>query len=109
MLICPQCKFENSDTNKFCQNCGASLTHKNCPECSTAVPVNAQNCPNCGADCGTVWWAIIAKQATKSEEIGTGGDRGNEQVGTDEGAVPSLSPLPISSHLEVGFSLSSTN
>lgn len=102
MLICPQCKFENSNTNKFCQNCGASLTHKNCPECSTAVPVNAQSCPNCGTDCGTVWWAIIAKQAIGSEEIGTGGDGGNEEVGTDEGAVPSLSPLPISSQLEVG-------
>ena len=62
MLICPQCKFENPHTNKFCQNCGTSLTHKVCPECSTEVPVNAQLCHNCGAECGTVWWAIIAKE-----------------------------------------------
>jgi protein phosphatase len=59
MLICPQCTFENPHTNKFCQNCGASLTHKVCPECSTEVPVNAQLCQNCGAECGTVWQAII--------------------------------------------------
>ncbi|MDB9379359.1 double zinc ribbon domain-containing protein, partial [Nodularia sphaerocarpa] len=40
MLICPQCTFENPNANKFCQSCGASLTHKVCPECSTEVPVN---------------------------------------------------------------------
>lgn len=28
MLICPQCTFPNSDHNKFCQNCGTSLTDK---------------------------------------------------------------------------------
>ncbi|WP_016877424.1 serine/threonine phosphatase [Chlorogloeopsis fritschii PCC 9212] len=61
MLICPQCKFENPNTNKFCQNCGASLTHKVCPECNADVPLNAQTCHNCGAECGTIWWAIIAK------------------------------------------------
>ncbi|BAY26020.1 protein-serine/threonine phosphatase [Calothrix sp. NIES-2100] len=97
MLICPQCKFENSNTNKFCQNCGVSLTHKICPECNTSVPVNAKNCPNCGAECGTLWWAIIAKQATGSGEIETGGDRKNEELEKDE-----LSPLPISSQLVVG-------
>ncbi|MBD2353937.1 serine/threonine phosphatase [Tolypothrix sp. FACHB-123] len=104
MLICPQCKFENSNTNKFCQNCGASLTQKFCPECSTSVPINAQNCPNCGADCGTVWWAIIAKQPSFFREIGTGGDGRNEEVETDEGAIssPSAVPLSTTSHLVVG-------
>jgi protein phosphatase len=102
MLICPQCKFENADTNKFCQNCGSSLTQKICAECSTSVPVNAQNCPNCGADCGTVWWAIIAKQATGIGKIGTGGDGSNEEVETDESAISSLSAVPISSQLIVG-------
>ncbi|MFQ4146280.1 serine/threonine phosphatase [Chlorogloeopsis sp. ULAP02] len=61
MLICPQCKFENPNTNKFCQNCGASLTHKVCSECNAEVPLNVQICHNCGAECGTIWWAIIAK------------------------------------------------
>ncbi|MBD0303981.1 MAG: zinc ribbon domain-containing protein, partial [Tolypothrix sp. T3-bin4] len=62
MLICPQCKFENSNTNKFCQNCGTSLTQKVCPKCSSAVAVNAEQCQNCGTECGTIWWAIIAKE-----------------------------------------------
>ena len=61
MLLCPQCQFENPNTNKFCQRCGTSLTHKACDECGTQVPVNAVNCHNCGEFTGTVWWAIIAK------------------------------------------------
>jgi protein phosphatase len=61
MLNCPQCQFENPNTNKFCQRCGTSLTHKSCDECSTQVPVNAATCHNCGAFTGTVWWAIISK------------------------------------------------
>jgi protein phosphatase len=63
MLICPQCQFENPNTNKFCQRCGTSLTHKTCHECATLVPVNAANCQNCGAFTGTVWWAIISRDS----------------------------------------------
>jgi protein phosphatase len=62
MLICPHCKFDNPNDNKFCQNCGTSLTHKTCYACSTDVPLDTQFCQNCGTDCGTVWWAIITKQ-----------------------------------------------
>ncbi|BAZ53740.1 protein-serine/threonine phosphatase [Nostoc sp. NIES-4103] len=90
MLICPQCKFENPHTNKFCQKCGTSLTHKVCPECSTEVPVNAQFCHNCGAECGTVWWAIIAKEAAVG---GTGKDQ------ADEEAVSSVTPSSLLSSI----------
>ncbi|WP_026100233.1 serine/threonine phosphatase [Fortiea contorta] len=86
MLICPQCKFENSNSNKFCQNCGASLTHKVCPECSASVPVNSQSCHKCGADCGTVWWGILA-QAAARENLGDG---------------EATSSVPLSSRLTVG-------
>ncbi|MFN6559746.1 MAG: serine/threonine phosphatase [Nostoc sp. ChiSLP01] len=75
MLICPQCKFENPNTNKFCQKCGTSLTHKICPECSTDVPVNALRCQNCGTECGTVFWAIITQEAA--------GDKGAWQEDTE--------------------------
>lgn len=77
MLVCPQCQFENPDTNKFCQQCGASLTHKSCPECGTQVAYSAQNCQNCGTFTGSVWLAIVSAQntptsisATTPEEIG---------------------------------------
>ncbi|MEH2384272.1 MAG: serine/threonine phosphatase [Nostoc sp.] len=93
MLICPQCKFENPNSNKFCQNCGTSLTHKVCPECSTDdVPVNALRCHNCGTECGTVFWAIIAKETT-GEALGDEGDQG------DEGVISGSSPLSSSSQI----------
>ncbi|MBD6615805.1 serine/threonine phosphatase [Komarekiella sp. 'clone 1'] len=94
MLICPQCKFENPNTNKFCQNCGTSLTHKVCPECSTEVPVDAQSCQNCGAECGTVWWAIIAKKALGGREVGGAGEAGGENPSLSLSS--SLPPNPFS-------------
>jgi protein phosphatase len=69
MLICPQCKFENSSSNKFCQNCGTSLTHKACPQCDGDVAYNEEKCPHCGHECGTFWWAIIVKKRTGDLEI----------------------------------------
>ncbi|MBD2453545.1 serine/threonine phosphatase [Nostoc sp. FACHB-87] len=71
MLICPQCKFENPNANKFCQNCGTSLTHHACHECGTEVPLHAQSCHNCGAECGTVWWAIVTKEEGGDWELGS--------------------------------------
>lgn len=64
MLICPHCKFENPNDNKFCQSCGTSLTHKTCSECGADVPLNTRYCQNCGAECGTIWWAIITQDTT---------------------------------------------
>ncbi|MBW4682902.1 MAG: serine/threonine phosphatase [Microcoleus vaginatus WJT46-NPBG5] len=63
MLVCPQCQFENPNTNKFCQKCGTSLSYKNCSQCQSQVALSAQNCPNCGAEAGTVWLAIISTEA----------------------------------------------
>lgn len=59
MLICPECKFENPDKNKFCQNCGTSLTERACPACGADVPNNVEQCQHCGKDSGTIWWGII--------------------------------------------------
>ncbi len=90
MLICPQCKFENSNSHKFCQNCGTSLTHKVCPECSTSVTVDSQSCHQCGANCGTVWWAIITQKA-------------NGEGAGDEGEIssfPLISELVVGSYLD---------
>ncbi|MBG1267028.1 serine/threonine phosphatase [Nostoc sp. WHI] len=108
MLICPQCKFENPNTNKFCQNCGTSLTHKVCPECSTDVAVNVQHCHNCGTECGTVFWAIIAKEPTRDLEVGQ-----DQEDGGDDGenftlsSLPPSSPLPPSSQIALGSYLDS--
>ncbi|MHC5727340.1 MAG: double zinc ribbon domain-containing protein, partial [Nostoc sp.] len=101
MLICPQCKFENPNSNKFCQNCGTSLTHKVCPECSTDdVPVNALRCHNCDTECGTVFWAIIAKETT-GEALGDEGHQG------DQGVISGSSALSLSSQIGLGSYLDS--
>ncbi|QLE48156.1 serine/threonine phosphatase [Nostoc sp. C057] len=98
MLICPQCKFENPKSNKFCQSCGTSLTHKVCPECSAEdVPVNALLCHNCGTECGTVFWAIIAKE-TIGEALGVKTNEEDVGLEGDEEAISSSSPLSLSSH-----------
>lgn len=121
MLICPDCKFENPDSNKFCQNCGTSLTHKVCPECSTDVALNAQHCHNCGAECGTVWWAMIAQKAicpvSEPGKVTVTVGGGNEEVFTrsqfslgsyldQEQRYQLLEPLPtpedIATNREVG-------
>jgi protein phosphatase len=59
MLVCPECQFENSDDQQSCQECGTSLTHRSCPECSELVAWDADYCGYCGAFTGTVWRAII--------------------------------------------------
>lgn len=66
MLICPQCQFENPNSNKFCQRCGTSLIYKVCPKCGNNVAFSEQQCQNCGTVTGTVWLAIIG--ATISTE-----------------------------------------
>ncbi|WP_445636155.1 serine/threonine phosphatase [Nostoc sp. DSM 114161] len=109
MLICPQCKFENPNTNKFCQKCGTSLTHKICPECSTDVPVNALRCHNCGTECGTVFWAIITPEAAGDEgaweeetktqtEVGAlaSSEANSGRQGDTESSVPASECLPVS-------------
>ncbi|WP_019508403.1 serine/threonine phosphatase [Pleurocapsa sp. PCC 7319] len=60
MLICPQCGFENSQANKFCQSCGFSLNDKICCQCTATIPVESETCSFCGAENNTVLWAIIA-------------------------------------------------
>jgi serine/threonine protein phosphatase PrpC len=61
MLICPQCEFENPESNRFCQSCGASLTHKVCCQCEASIPIKAKICNACGAANHTVLWAIISQ------------------------------------------------
>ncbi|KYC42994.1 serine/threonine protein phosphatase [Scytonema hofmannii PCC 7110] len=94
MLICPQCNFENPNTNRFCQNCGDSLTHRVCPECSADVALDAQYCDNCGAECGTILWAIVTKEKTEDWELGTVGQEDKEVRGEEDIEDPPPSPSP---------------
>ncbi|MGL4882641.1 MAG: double zinc ribbon domain-containing protein, partial [Waterburya sp.] len=69
MLICPQCEFENPEANKFCQNCGVSLTEKSCCHCQANIPIEAKTCSFCGAVNHTVLWAIVSQKKSVAELV----------------------------------------
>ncbi|MGA7932610.1 MAG: serine/threonine phosphatase [Kovacikia sp.] len=80
MLVCPQCQFENPNTNKFCQECGASLTQNVCPDCDRLVPFDSVKCLACGATAGVTWRAILVghpTQLAKFAPVGTASDGEN--------------------------------
>ena len=47
MLLCPQCRAENSDGRRFCAGCGASLAPR-CHACGFANEPDAKFCGGCG-------------------------------------------------------------
>ncbi|MEE8372464.1 MAG: zinc-ribbon domain-containing protein [Dehalococcoidia bacterium] len=46
-MKCSQCQFDNSESAKFCLECGAKLEVK-CPKCSKGLPPTAKFCEECG-------------------------------------------------------------
>ncbi|MEM9275010.1 MAG: serine/threonine phosphatase [Cyanobacteria bacterium P01_F01_bin.143] len=72
MLICPECKYENSEQNKFCENCGASLIYKDCEQCGDKITYTAPKCDSCGASNTKGFLALIfqenSSQITKITE-----------------------------------------
>lgn len=71
MLVCPQCQFENPSANKFCQQCGTSLTHNTCPGCGHLAAFNQVNCEICGTIAGVIWWAVISSDPLSEGEART--------------------------------------
>jgi class 3 adenylate cyclase/tetratricopeptide (TPR) repeat protein len=46
-MKCPNCHFENPDTQKFCGECGSKL-EKVCPNCGSNNPAEYKFCGECG-------------------------------------------------------------
>ncbi len=108
MLVCPQCQFENPDSNKFCQQCGTSLTELSCPACGTSTEFDVEYCPECNADVGVVWRAILSPvpqallqvdeeaSATPSEDQAVAEKPISTKYLGTEGRYRLLEPLPDS-------------
>lgn len=50
MVICPRCRAQNPQSNKFCASCGAKLvlSTTECPKCKAQIPEGSKFCPECG-------------------------------------------------------------
>ena len=46
-MQCPQCRFENREGVKFCEECGANLELQ-CPNCTAKIPPGRKFCGECG-------------------------------------------------------------
>jgi protein phosphatase len=68
MVVCPHCRLENPDNNKFCQGCGTSLSHQDCPHCGASVAFGEETCDSCGGSVGIVLWATIAEKIKTEPE-----------------------------------------
>lgn len=97
MLVCPHCQFENPNTNNFCQNCGTSLTHKNCPQCGARVPLGELHCHECKALTGQIWRAIVLRESgVEVEDLPSPGTNLHEvPAATVREPLPQLDDSPI--------------
>lgn len=50
MKTCPNCNYENNDTNNFCTECGTKLETPpiRCPKCETELTNQSKFCHSCG-------------------------------------------------------------
>ena len=115
MLICPDCNFENPDSNNFCQRCGTSLTHTICQTCGADIPFQAPQCDVCGTSNKILLWGIITIQNQESnilrlEKDGaykvrqSTADKARTSNGaTCDGAPVSSSPEPASTSSELAL------
>jgi len=64
--ICPQCG-KPAGSGKFCNNCGASMALKKCPQCGAENAQNVRFCNNCGQNLA----AAAAAPTGKCAKCGT--------------------------------------
>ena len=86
MLICPDCNFENPDSNNFCQQCGASLTQSVCHKCGLDLPLDDPECQVCGTSDKTLLWGIVATSSQETESISLNSELALANVTLDQTA-----------------------
>jgi hypothetical protein len=66
-MQCPECQFENPDTQKFCGECGAKLKII-CPKCRSHNPSKNKFCGDCGHN-------LVTESEIKKVDPTTEGER----------------------------------
>lgn len=67
---CPECRTENSESAKYCEECGSEKPSvKFCTECGASIPEGASFCPNCSHS--------LQDSSTHSASIGQPGKMGD--------------------------------
>lgn len=67
VIVCPNCRTENSIDSRHCLKCGTALVGS-CPNCGRDIPVNAVHCPRCGVNIADFKLEQEATEAIKLEE-----------------------------------------
>lgn len=87
MIKCPQCNYHNIDDHRFCQQCGTSLTQKNCANCGHLVDFDATHCPQCSHPTATIWRTILTVIEVEPTQSLTDSHSNSQEVSS--GTTPS--------------------
>lgn len=69
MIKCPQCSYHNIDDHRFCQQCGTSLTQKQCANCGHLVDFEMTHCLQCEHPTATIWWTLLTPVKSVPEQF----------------------------------------
>ncbi len=67
-MQCPQCRFENREGVKFCEECGAKFELE-CPACKANIPLGRKFCGECGYDLSKSTEAASLKESEHDTQI----------------------------------------
>ena len=67
-MQCPQCRFENREEVKFCEECGAKFELE-CPACKANIPLERKFCGECGYDLSKSTEAAALKEKKNDTQI----------------------------------------
>ena len=67
-MQCPQCRFENREEVKFCEECGAKIELV-CPACKGNLPLGRKFCGECGYDLSKSTEAASLKENEQDTQI----------------------------------------
>ncbi|MGE4091783.1 MAG: adenylate/guanylate cyclase domain-containing protein [Candidatus Binatia bacterium] len=99
-MHCPQCQHQNSDTAKFCEECGTKLLNA-CPQCGHQASSAAKFCVECGES--LTGKAKIKRQKTKGKSgPASGVQRPKSKEKKPASTVLTLDPRPRDSRRAAG-------